>query len=104
MKKLLMLALLCYSSYGMTYSDEELVKYEVNRYAEIWTEVATKDYNLALYNLNKIMPINAEDDMHQRLMKLYIFMKMNNKMAEYQMLQFIDQQAYYIYLDENDCE
>jgi hypothetical protein len=104
MKKLLMLALLSCGSYAFSYSTQELCQYKQDRYAEIWTEIIQDDMGLALYHLDHMVPVSAEDDMHQRLIKLYIYAKMKNRQAEIRMLEHIDQQAYGIYLDDQDCE
>lgn len=99
-----MLSLVSCNAYAMASCDQTLVEYNENRYAAVWTEIATKDYGLAMYHLDKIPAISAEDDMHQRLIKLMIFLRTGETGATSQMLEYIDQQAYHICLDENDNE
>jgi len=50
-------------------------------YGDIWSEIGTEDYILALYHLEKKEVKSREDDTHQDLIKLYIALKMKARKA-----------------------
>ena len=50
-------------------------------YSDIWAEIHTKDYVLALYHLDKKEYKDTEDEVCQEMMRLYISIKMKAKKA-----------------------
>ncbi|MBE3085592.1 MAG: hypothetical protein IMZ64_05170 [Bacteroidetes bacterium] len=65
----------CEKTDGFDIASEDIM------YGDIWAEIATEDYILALYHLEKKEVKSLEDDMHHDLIKLYISVKMGAKKA-----------------------